>query len=205
MADDRRRKNYRALIFCMLWLSPADGFHPSASTIIRGPPQHGGTATCNHRFQISVSSLRMTKRRMVSQSVDRASPTNHANNSNNLREIEQQIVNLGRAGKTDEALSIYQQIEQPTIRLVNGAIDACSRARPTRLKQAFDIFQEGVDKHALKPNVFTFGALMNACNRDRNGSKALALLASMKVSSSQDFRVSFLLVCSLIFCCLVKD
>lgn len=114
---------------------------------------------------------------MISRSID-IPPTS----SPNLRDIEQQIAMLGRSGKTDEALSIYHQVERPTIRLMNTAIDACSRAKPTRLEEAFDIFQAGVDKYGLKPNVFTFGVLMNACNRDRNGTKALALLNTMKVS-----------------------
>ena len=101
---------------------------------------------------------------------------------NDLRELEKKIVDLGRAGKTDEALSLYQGVDEPTVRLMNSAIDACSRAKQTRLEQAFEIFEEGVQEYDLTPNVFTFGALMNACNRDRNSSRALDLLETMQVS-----------------------
>lgn len=96
---------------------------------------------------------------------------------------------------------------------MNGVIDACARARPTRLDTAFDIFENHVQvmdktkvggkgsgrgggssrKHdddddrsrsssttLLQPNVFTFGALMNACNRARDGHRAVKLLRSME-------------------------
>lgn len=115
---------------------------------------------------------------MVAQSYD--SRIDH------LRAVERTIVELGRSGKTDEALSYYQNVDRPTVRLMNSAIDACSRARPTRLQQAFDIFEAGVQQHGLTPNVFTFGGLMNACNRDRNSNKALALLKTMQVSNDRD-------------------
>ena len=98
-----------------------------------------------------------------------------------FRDLDEKIVKLGRAGKTDEALSLYHSIDRPTIRLMNSAIDACSRARPARLQQALEIFQAGVEQHGLVPNVFTFGVLMNVCNRDRNANQALELLKQMKV------------------------
>jgi pentatricopeptide repeat domain-containing protein 1 len=82
---------------------------------------------------------------------------------------------------------------------MNGAIDACSRARPTRLDDAFRIFEHTLhettttatetsktDSGGLKPNVFTFGALMNACNRARDADRAIKLLRSME----QDYGVS---------------
>ena len=123
--------------------------------------------------------LSTTRRMAGTQSYDVQSPR-----IRNFRDIEKEIVQLGRSGKTDEALSIYVDVEQPTVRLMNSAIDACSRARPTRLDQAFAIFESGVKEYGISPNVFTFGALMNACNRDRNSSRALSLLKSMKVSKS---------------------
>jgi len=96
-------------------------------------------------------------------------------------DLDRKIVGLGRKGKTDEALGIFETIDRPNIRIVNGAIDACSRARPTRLKQAFEIFERTTKSDgALKPNVFTFGSLMNACNRARNADKAMETLRSME-------------------------
>jgi pentatricopeptide repeat protein len=95
------------------------------------------------------------------------------------RELEQRIVSLGRKGFTDEALNIYDGVSQPTVRLMNSAIDACARARPTRLDKAFHILEEA--ETSLQPNVFTFGALMSACARAKRGNKAIALLKSMQV------------------------
>jgi pentatricopeptide repeat protein len=102
--------------------------------------------------------------------------------------LEKEIVFLGRKGKTEDALTLYYSVEKPTVRLMNSAIDACSRARPTRLKLALEIFEAGVKEKNLKPNVFTFGALMNACNRARNSDQAMALLQSMQVSVSDFFQ-----------------
>jgi pentatricopeptide repeat protein len=105
----------------------------------------------------------------------------------NYRDLEKEVVFLGRKGKTEEALALYYSVEKPTLRLMNSAIDACSRARPTRLKLALEILEAGVQEKNLKPNVFTFGALMNACNRARNSNQAMALLQSMQVSVSDFF------------------
>eukprot|EP00978_Attheya_sp_CCMP212_P023673 scaffold72985_cov52-Attheya_sp.AAC.4 len=85
---------------------------------------------------------------------------------------------------------------------MNVAIDACARARPTRLKQAFALFHHGLgispvptaaaaaaaaslpvpkkSQPTLSPNVFTFGALMSACARGRDPDRAMTLLRSMK-------------------------
>lgn len=93
------------------------------------------------------------------------------------KELERKIVELGRKGLTDEALAVYSSVEKPTVRLMNSAIDACARARPTRLDRAFQILEES---NNLVPNVFTFGALMSACARARRGDKARALLKSMQ-------------------------
>jgi pentatricopeptide repeat protein len=113
---------------------------------------------------------------MVSQSVDEG--LSHKK----LKEIEQNIVRLGRSGRTDDALALYSETGKPTIRLLNGAIDACSRARATRLDKAFEILKDGVRTKNLQPNVFTFGALMSACSRARDAKQALELLRSMQVS-----------------------
>ncbi len=93
-------------------------------------------------------------------------------------DLDRKIVSLGRKGKTDEALRIFESIERPNIRIINGVIDACARARPARLDKALEIFEAATQK--LKPNVFTFGSLLNACNRARNVDKAMELLRSME-------------------------
>mmetsp|Transcript_18106 Transcript_18106/g.22164 ORF Transcript_18106/g.22164 Transcript_18106/m.22164 type:complete len:818 (+) Transcript_18106:56-2509(+) len=106
------------------------------------------------------------------------------------RELENSIQKLGRIGKTDDALSWYRYAWKgssnthtshnnqnsskalvknngirPTTKLMNMAIDACARARPPRLEEAFRIFHDGVDEGVLSANVYTFGALMSACAR----------------------------------------
>ena len=97
-------------------------------------------------------------------------------------ELDRKIVGLGRKGRTDEALKVFESIENPSIRIINGAIDACARARPTRLEKAFEIFERATSSTSnyMKPNVFTFGSLMNACNRARNIKKAMETLRSME-------------------------
>jgi pentatricopeptide repeat protein len=174
MAVYEKRRKHGALFLSILWLSQSEGFQSSRPPTI---PWRKARTMSQQSSGDHDPWIKMTKRKMVSHSAD-VPPTR----SLNLRDIEQQIVTLGRLGNTDEALSIYQQVEQPTIRLMNTAIDACSRAKPTRLEEAFEIFKNGVETHGLKPNVFTFGVLMNACNRDRNVTKALGLLKTMKVS-----------------------
>ena len=168
MALPAKRRRKCVYLLSMLWLSPSECFQ--SSTI----PYRDGRSVSR---RTSVDRQKAVPRKIVSRSMD-VPPTS----SPDMREIEQQIVKLGRSGKTDEALLIYNELERPTIRLLNTAIDACSRAKPTRLEEAFEMFQTGVERYGLKPNVFTFGVLMNACNRDRNGQKALALLTTMKVS-----------------------
>jgi len=59
---------------------------------------------------------------------------------------------------------------------MNCAIDACARARPTRLEEAFSIFENS----DIQANDFTFGALVSACARARNANRALSVLRSMK-------------------------
>jgi pentatricopeptide repeat protein len=96
-------------------------------------------------------------------------------------EIEREVSHLGKSGQTDEAISLYNSVSRPSIRLLNGAIDACSRARPPRLSQAFELLTDGVENKNLKPNVFTFGSLISACARSRNANLAMKVLRSMEV------------------------
>lgn len=166
MLSHRKRK-HKMLVLAAFWMSNSDAFQHDRVSIksrICGLPSSPPTAIRNH-----------DKRKMVSRSME--IPPSRITS---FRDLEQKIVKFGRAGKTDEALSLYLSIDRPTIRLMNSAIDACSRARPARLQQALEIFQTGVEQHGLVPNVFTFGALMNVCNRDRNANQALDLLTMMK-------------------------
>ena len=103
-------------------------------------------------------------------------------NLRNLNEFDKEIVALGRRGATDDALRIYESIETPNIRILNSVIDACARARPTRLELAFELLDQGIEQKGLTPNVFTFGAIMSACNRARRADRAVQLLRTMQVS-----------------------
>jgi pentatricopeptide repeat protein len=109
-------------------------------------------------------------------------------------DIEREVSRLGKSGRTDEAISLYHSASRPKIRLLNGAIDACSRARPPRLEQAFELLTDGVENKSLQPNVFTFGSLISACARARNADLAMKVLRSMEVScrSIQIFTCEFL-------------
>eukprot|EP00529_Nitzschia_sp_RCC80_P000233 CAMPEP_0113493024 /NCGR_PEP_ID=MMETSP0014_2-20120614/28377_1 /TAXON_ID=2857 /ORGANISM="Nitzschia sp." /LENGTH=865 /DNA_ID=CAMNT_0000386871 /DNA_START=122 /DNA_END=2719 /DNA_ORIENTATION=+ /assembly_acc=CAM_ASM_000159 len=157
-------------------------------------------------LQLPPSSSRL---QMVASARSRSRSNSNSKSSSSNGDTGKKIVQLGRAGKTDEALSLYQNIKRPTIRHLNSAIDACARARPPRLLTAFKIFHgsfgeggqqqqtqrqkqeeekttgtvadnsNGSNKN-LRPNVFTFGALMNACNRARDGSRAVQLLGMME-------------------------
>lgn len=174
-----RKRKHRVFLFCVLFLSASEGLQSGTPPTRR--PRNAVSRSANINTGDLSSSLQMDKRKMVVQSYDVSPPR-----MQNFRDLENTIVKLGRSGKTDEALSLYHDVDRPSIRLMNGVIDACSRAIPTRLQQAFEIFESGVEKHGLTPNVFTFGALMNACNRDRNSSQALKLLNTMKVSSDEN-------------------
>lgn len=98
-----------------------------------------------------------------------------------LSQLESEIVALGRRGATDEAIRLYESIERPNIRILNSAIDACARARPTRLDFAFELLDQGIAQKGLHPNVFTFGAIMSACNRARRADLAVQVLRTMEV------------------------
>ena len=151
----------------LLWLVLGGG-----NCLLPASPSYRIHRSTPHREWQQISTIP----RMVSQSVDEGL------SNKKLKEIEHHIVRLGRSGRTDDALALYSEIGNPTIRLLNGAIDACSRARGTRLDKAFEILEDGVRTKNLQPNVFTFGALMSACSRARNANKALELLQSMQVS-----------------------
>jgi pentatricopeptide repeat protein len=117
-----------------------------------------------------------------------------ASKNQSLRNIEREIVQLGRSGETDAALSLYESVWvgyanrsglRPTTRLMNAAIDACARSRPTRTETAFRILEEAMeggvvgDAAKLRPNVYTAGGLMSCYARSRDAEGALKLLREM--------------------------
>ena len=174
------------LLLAAFLMSKSDAFQPGRSTLTKSRIAKKHVIFYNpweERGRPSpLYSMNHNKRKMATRSVE-IPPSSRVTP---LRDLEEKIVKFGRAGKTDEALSLYLGIDRPTIRLMNSAIDACSRAKPARLQQALEIFHTGVEQHGLIPNVFTFGALMNVCNRDRNANQALELLKMMKVRSLYD-------------------
>lgn len=161
----------RALFWTiLLLLSRASAFHVTPWSRIRHASTHLEKSQTlretSNRFQQLHATTPGTSERTVLQ---------------DMMKLEREVVRLGRRGKTNEALELYGNVKRPSIRLMNGAIDACARARPTRLDQAFSILEEGMTQLHLEPNVFTFGALMSACARARRADKALDLLQSMQV------------------------
>eukprot|EP00546_Thalassionema_frauenfeldii_P019783 CAMPEP_0178903362 /NCGR_PEP_ID=MMETSP0786-20121207/5115_1 /TAXON_ID=186022 /ORGANISM="Thalassionema frauenfeldii, Strain CCMP 1798" /LENGTH=660 /DNA_ID=CAMNT_0020574725 /DNA_START=191 /DNA_END=2173 /DNA_ORIENTATION=+ len=100
------------------------------------------------------------------------------NHNQVMMEYSQDIVRLGRKGRMEEALQLYESISKPSVRVWNSAIDAC--ARSAQMEQAFAVFREGIAQKNLRPNVFTFGSLMSACARARQADRAIQLLRSMK-------------------------
>ena len=116
-------------------------------------------------------------------SVDTNKRSQFKRQNNKKIDVERQIVKLGRSGKTDEALALYHKEIQvrPTVKLMNLAIDCCARARTTQLQTALKIFNEGTkEPFNLRPNVFTFGALLSTCARARDASRALKILDIME-------------------------
>ena len=126
--------------------------------------------------RISIRQPSATSLFMVSQTIE--------SKQRKLNELESEIVSLGRRGATEDAIERYESIENPNIRILNAAIDACARAIPTRLDLAFELLDQGIKTKGLTPNVFTFGAIMSACNRARRADRAVKLLRTMQVRLS---------------------
>jgi pentatricopeptide repeat protein len=114
--------------------------------------------------------------------------------------IEREMGRLSRSGRVQDALSLYWSIWEkdeshvsknpqikPTTKLMNHAIDACARCRPSPLlSDAFHIFEHGIvggksGHRRLCPNVYTFGALISVCARVGDVHKCSDLLKSMRV------------------------
>lgn len=143
------------------------GFRENKGTSSSSSLQHSTTTT---RPSSSLSPLQMVS--TTSSSSSQLSPS----------QIEKQIVQLGRRGKTDQALEVYRSIVRtPTLRQWNSAMDACARARPTRFDTCFELFHQGIHLHHLHPNEYSFGALLSACSRARRADFAIQVLQDMKV------------------------
>ena len=91
-------------------------------------------------------------------------------------QITQRITQLGRQGHTQDALTLYKSIQQPTIRQLNAVLDACARARPVQLDTALDLFSSTT----LNKNVYSYGMIMNAVARAANVTLALQLLDELE-------------------------
>ena len=163
-------RQYRRLL-CIygLLLSQVEAFYVAPLTRI--PPAPGTS--------VSSASSSLTRLSMVLESSTTPTPTS---NTMSPAQVEKTIVKLGRRGLTDEALEVYHSIAHPTVRHWNSALDASARARPARLDEALQLFEHGISKHSLKPNVFTFGAIVSACSRAQRADKAIQVLRSMEVS-----------------------
>mmetsp|Transcript_20907 Transcript_20907/g.29515 ORF Transcript_20907/g.29515 Transcript_20907/m.29515 type:complete len:797 (+) Transcript_20907:176-2566(+) len=174
-----RRQNATLLLLSCFLFSKGNAFYVTPWTRI---PQH----RYHDVSSLSAATTRQGQERYSTTSSSSSttlyatSQESRSSSMETIVQLERDIVKLGRRGKTDDALQLYKSIEYPTIRQMNGAIDACARARPTRLKEAHDIFHHGIQHFNLKPNVFTFGSLMSACARARQADQALQLLKSMK-------------------------
>ena len=175
-ASVREIQRFRKRDFCLVLFSICSVMRNNCQGFQSGRLQFGRHYDCRIRPFSSVSStcLFPPSSSLQQSEIDRISIS-----CEDPRELERRIVALGRRGFTDEALHIYYSTSQPTVRLMNSAIDACARARPARLEKAFLILEEAGP--TLQPNVFTFGALMSACARAKRGDKATTLLKSMQV------------------------
>ena len=134
------------------------------------PPRKPGTSVKPRHATLSTTTMTSSSSSSQRLNVDDLTPN----------QIERRIVQAGRKGRTDEALHIYRGIERPCVRQVNAAIDACARARPVRLSQAFTLLETS----PVPPNVYTYGSLMNACARAGDAERAVSLLRNMTAATT---------------------
>ncbi|CAJ1952294.1 unnamed protein product [Cylindrotheca closterium] len=170
-----RRRNTSIVFLCLTLVNGSQAFQSSQ-------PGESVSSTFPNR--------RIRKRQLernhfpASNSILYATPvvkaTSRTSPASKTYKVEKKVTQLGRSGKTDEALELFHSVECPSTRLVNCAIDVCARSRPPRLEKAISILESAVNEKNLRVNVFTFGSLMNVCNRARNSTKALELLRSFE-------------------------
>ncbi|KAL7580278.1 hypothetical protein ACA910_013011 [Epithemia clementina (nom. ined.)] len=114
---------------------------------------------------------------LVPSSIGTDHPTKDVG-SRSPAQIEREIVVLGRKGRIDQALEVFNSLKRPSVRQMNAIIDACSRSRPVRLDLAFDILR--TTGAVVPPNVYTFGSLMSVCARAGSVQHAIRLLKTME-------------------------
>ena len=201
--DRRRRQERRPTVASALLVAViAAAGHSNVSSVgaFQAQPLLGrtigreimGITTSTSWWQSSLNSV--ADKRRHSGSNRGTNRQRQSSKDQNVRNIEREIVQLGRSGETDAALSLYESVWngyanrsglKPTTRLMNAAIDACARARPTRTKTAVRILEDAMaggvvgDAAKLRPNVYTAGSLMSCFARSRDAEGALKLLREM--------------------------
>ena len=171
-----KRRNKSIILLCLALVREGQAFQPSQ-------PVPGDYFLNHKRIRRRQGERLSFPTASTSKTILHAAPATRSKSSPGSKTIgiEKKVTELGRSGKTDEALKLYYSIECPSTRLVNCAIDVCARAYPPRLEEAINLLDRAVEEKNLRVNVFTFGSLMNVCNRARNGDKALELLRSFEV------------------------
>lgn len=105
-------------------------------------------------------------------------------------DISKQILALARSGKTRQAIDLfytafddpkYRKGGQINARMMNNAIGACARPFKPLYKEAFDIYNFGMEK-GLRPNVYTFGSLMSVCAKRGDVAQCKSLMKQMRDS-----------------------
>ena len=159
--------------------------------------------TFHHRRSQSTFTLNATPSTSPKSSASKKSKNplskSEFHSPSDAKAIERDIARLSRTGRAQDALSLYWSVWEmddnnvqtthvkPTTKLMNHAIDACARCRPSPLvSEAFRIFEHAIvggktGQRRLCPNVYTFGALMSVCARVGDVQKCSELLISMKV------------------------
>lgn len=98
-----------------------------------------------------------------------------------LTELNHAITTAGRAGRINDALEIFRSMEKldftPDLMSYNNIIWCAGNQG--RVELAKDLFTQLTTKTTLKPNVYTFGALMHSCARSRDFQRALVYLDLM--------------------------
>jgi len=82
-------------------------------------------------------------------------------------------------------LGSYGTIAKPNTRLMNRAIDACARASPPLVDEAWTILHHGEEggklgTRRLCPNIYTFGSLTSVCAKVGDVNKSLEIIKRMK-------------------------
>lgn len=88
------------------------------------------------------------------------------------------ITTAGRLGRINDALEIFQGIGQPDVMSFNNIIWSAGHAG--KMELAKDLFTKLTTTTKLRPNVYTYGALMHACAKSRDFKKALGYLDLMQ-------------------------